>query len=210
MRIFHGNKVKSIRNLIDISKGEIEYFVVVVSHLQWKLTWSFFGVHKMFLHVAVLSSYSHPICMFPTYIGVSYCTYHMNAFLCTPYMKNGQQFIIVGSVFVLSCTDFSSVLSIPSRRYIWDSISLSSQFFFINFGLSTFRFFSRFFSIRLWNKTNRYTMTCLLWALLLRNQPENYVYSHGMCMYVCTTKMKWELVRQIQDDHISEKKSLSA
>lgn len=124
---------------------------------------------------------------------------------CVHHMKNGRQFIIVGSVFVLSCTDFSSVLSIPSRRYIWDSISLSSQFFFINFGLSTF-VSSLFFSIRLWNKTNRYTMTCLLWALLLRNQPENYVYSHGMCMYVCTTKMKWELVRQIQDDHISEKK----
>lgn len=87
MRIFHGNKVKSIRNLIDISKGEIEYFVVVVSHLQWKLTWSFFGVHKMFLHVAVLSSYSHPICMFPTSIGVSHCTYHTHAFLCTPYEK---------------------------------------------------------------------------------------------------------------------------
>lgn len=57
---------------------------------------------------------------------------------CVHHMKNGRQFIIVGSVFVLSCTDFSSVLSIPSRRYIWDSISLSSQFFFINFGLSTF------------------------------------------------------------------------
>lgn len=139
-------------------------------------------------------------------------------FLC--HMKNGRQFIFVALVRIGLCACVClklhrffifSVLSIPSRRYIWDWISLSSQFFFINFQLST----SFFFSFSWWNKT-----TDSQWHVYLGrccnaiNQkimfiPTDDVFS--VRIFVCTTHIdddtmqtKWELVQHMCNDHISE------